>query len=76
MSDAYIGEIRIFAGNFAPKDWHFCDGSLLPISTNAALYSILGTRYGGDGVTTFALPNLSGRAPIGQGAGPGLTPRS
>ncbi|GIQ69907.1 phage tail protein [Xylanibacillus composti] len=73
MADAYIGEIRIFAGNFAPRDWHFCDGSLLPISQNSALYSILGTRYGGDGKSTFALPDLMGRAPMGQGAGPGLT---
>lgn len=75
MADAYVGEIRVFAGNFAPKGWHFCDGSLLSIAQNTALYSILGTRFGGDGKNTFALPNLKGRAPVGHGAGPDLTPR-
>lgn len=76
MSEAFIGEIRIFAGNFAPQDWAFCDGQILPIAQNTALYSILGPVYGGDGRTTFALPNLSGRAPMQQGAGPGLTYRN
>lgn len=75
MADAYIGEIRMFAGNFPPKDWAFCDGSLLPIQRNTALFSILGTAYGGNGTTTFALPNLTGHVPIGAGAGPGLTQR-
>lgn len=74
MADAFIGEIRIFSGNFAPKDWAFCNGSLLPIAQNTALYSILGTQYGGDGRTNFALPNLMGRAPMNQGSGAGLTP--
>lgn len=75
MADAYIGEIRIFAGNFPPKDWAFCDGSLLAIQRNTALFSILGTTYGGNGTSTFALPNLNGRVPIGAGTGPGLTQR-
>lgn len=74
--DPYIGEIRLFAGNFAPYGWHFCDGSLLPITQNTALFSLLGTYYGGDGRTTFGLPDLRGRTPIHQGAGPGLTPRT
>jgi len=73
--DQFVGEIRLFAGNFAPKDWAFCNGQLLPISQNTALFSILGTMYGGDGKTTFALPNLQGTAPMGQGQGPGLTNR-
>ncbi|NMM54551.1 phage tail protein [Paenibacillus aquistagni] len=72
--DPYLGEIRIFAGQFAPKDWAFCNGQLLPISQYTALFSIIGVRYGGDGKTTFALPNLQGRAPMHFGAGPGLTP--
>ena len=76
MSEAYIGEIRIFGGNFAPKDWALCDGQIINIASNSALYAILGTRYGGDGKTTFALPNLNGRAAIHQGTGVGLTPRS
>ncbi|WP_367388449.1 phage tail protein [Lewinella sp. LCG006] len=67
-----IGEIRLFAGNFAPRFWAFCEGQLLAISQNQALFSILGTTYGGDGRTTFALPDLRGRAPIGPGTGPGL----
>lgn len=74
--DQYVGEIRMFAGNFAPEGWAFCNGQQLSISQNEALYSLLGTTYGGDGTTTFALPNLMGRLPIGQGAGPGLTPRT
>ncbi|MGK6341964.1 phage tail protein [Chryseobacterium sp. DT-3] len=65
--EEYIGIVKLFAGNFAPRGWMFCDGSLLRISTNSALFSILGTIYGGDGVTTFALPNLKGRMAIGAG---------
>ena len=68
-----IGEIRMFAGTFAPRNWAFCAGQLLSISQNTALFSILGTTYGGNGQTTFALPDLRGRAPIGAGQGPGLT---
>ena len=64
MSEAFIGEIRLFAGNFAPVGWLPCDGQLLPISENDALYSLLGTTYGGDGQTTFALPDLRGRMPV------------
>jgi microcystin-dependent protein len=73
--DAFVGEIRIFAGNFPPIGWAFCNGQLLPIAQNTALFSLLGTQYGGDGRSNFALPNLQARLPIGQGAGPGLTPR-
>ena len=73
MTDQYLGEIRLFAGNFPPKDWAFCNGQLLPISLNTALFSILGTTYGGDGKSTFALPNLQARAPLGAGQGPGLS---
>lgn len=73
--DAYLGEIRIFAGNFAPKGWALCDGGLLPISQHTPLFSIIGTMYGGDGKTVFALPDLRGRAPMHHGTGPGLTPR-
>lgn len=76
MADAYIGEIRVFAGNFAPKGWALCNGQLMSISQNTALFSILGVQYGGDGKTTFALPNLMGNAPMGQGSGQGLTPRT
>ncbi|GFN33781.1 phage tail protein [Paenibacillus xylaniclasticus] len=65
--EPYIGEIRMFAGNFAPSGWHICDGSILPISENEALFSLIGTTYGGDGQTTFALPDLRGRVPVGQG---------
>ncbi len=67
-----IAEVRLFAGNFAPRAWAFCEGQLLAISSNDALFSILGTTYGGDGRTTFGLPDLRGRAPIGQGTGAGL----
>jgi microcystin-dependent protein len=74
--DPFLGEIRIFGGNFAPMDWAPCSGQLLPIQRYTALFSILGTQYGGDGRTTFALPNLNGRVPIGAGNGPGLTPRT
>ncbi|MBY6204408.1 tail fiber protein [Halomonas denitrificans] len=76
MSEPFIAEIRIFAGNFAPRSWAFCDGQLLPIAQNTALFSLIGTIYGGDGRTTTALPNLQGRAPMHPGTGPGLTPRS
>jgi microcystin-dependent protein len=69
-----IGEIRLFAGNFAPKHWAFCQGQLLSIAQNTALFSILGTTYGGNGQTTFALPDLRGRVPVGAGTGPGLSP--
>lgn len=75
MSEPFVGEIRIFAGNFAPRGWAFCNGQIMPISQNTALFSILGTVYGGDGKTNFALPDLQGRAPMHQGAGSGLTPR-
>ena len=74
--DPFVGEIRIFSGNFAPKGWAVCDGQLLPISQNTALFSLLGTNYGGDGKSTFGLPNLQARFPLHQGSGPGLTPRS
>lgn len=69
MSDPFIGEIRIFAGTYAPVGWSFCDGSVLPISTNQVLYSLIGDIYGGNGQTTFALPDLRGRLPVGQGQG-------
>lgn len=70
--DPLIGTIIIFAGNFAPRGWAFCDGSLLAISANQALFAIIGTTYGGNGTTTFALPDLRGRVPMGVGSGPGL----
>lgn len=69
-----IGEIRMFAGNFAPKNWAFCQGQIMPIAQNTALFSILGTTYGGNGQTTFSLPDLRGRVPVGPGQGPGLSP--
>lgn len=75
MSDPFIGEIKMFAGNFAPQGYAFCDGQLLPISQYSALFSILGTTYGGDGRTTFALPDLRGRIPMHPGQGPGLSLR-
>ncbi|YCM46714.1 tail fiber protein [Verrucomicrobiaceae bacterium 227] len=75
MSTPFIGEIKIFAGNFAPRGWALCDGQLLAISTNDALFSLLGTIYGGDGRTTFGLPDMRGRVPVHQGSGPGLTDR-
>ena len=68
-----IGEIRMFAGNFAPKNWAFCQGAIISIASNTALFSILGTTYGGNGTTTFALPNLSSRFAVGAGQGPGLS---
>jgi len=72
MSDPFVAEIRIFPFNFAPKGWAFCDGQILPISQNTALFSLLGTTYGGDGQSTFALPDLQGRAALQPGQGPGL----
>jgi microcystin-dependent protein len=75
MSNPFVAEIRIFTGNFAPKGWALCDGQLMPISQNTALFSLLGTTYGGDGKSNFALPNLQGCAPMQAGQGPGLTLR-
>lgn len=75
MASPTLGEIRIFAGAYAPPQWAFCDGSLLLISDNPALFALLGNAYGGDGLTTFAAPDLRGRLPVGMGSGPGLTPR-
>ncbi len=76
MTDQFIGEIRMFGGNFAPTGWAMCDGQLIPLAQNTALFSLLGTQYGGNGTSNFALPNLQGVSPIGPGAGPGLTPRT
>lgn len=70
MAQPYVGEIRMFAGNFPPNGWMFCEGQLLPISENDVLFQLIGTTYGGDGQETFALPNLCGRAPLHQGTGP------
>jgi microcystin-dependent protein len=75
MSDQFLAEIRIFPFNFPPKGWAFCNGQLMPISQNTALFSLLGTTYGGNGTSNFALPNLQGSAPLGFGQGPGLTLR-
>jgi microcystin-dependent protein len=75
MSENFVGEIRMFGGNYAPIKWAMCEGQLLPVSQNDALFSLLGTIYGGDGMTTFALPDLRGRVPIHMGQGPGLTDR-
>jgi microcystin-dependent protein len=75
MADPYVGEIRMFAGNFAPVGWALCQGQLMPISENETLFNLIGTTYGGDGQETFALPDLSGRAPLHHGTGPGLTSR-
>lgn len=72
--EGYLGEIRLFAPNFAPRNWALCNGQLLPISTNQALFAILGTTYGGNGTTNFALPDLRGRTAVGEGSGPGLSP--
>ncbi len=71
--EPFIGEVKLFAGNFAPRDWAFCDGQLLPIAQNTALFSILGTTYGGDGRTTFGLPDLRGRVAVGPRNGSGLS---
>ena len=76
MSEPFLGEIIMFGGNFAPRGWAFCSGQLLSIAQNTALFSILGTTYGGNGQTTFALPDLRGRVPIHPGSGPGLSPYS
>ena len=74
MADPYLAEVRILPGNFAPKGWALCNGQLMPISQNTALFSLLGVTYGGDGKSTFALPDLRGRVAVGQGQGPGLSP--
>lgn len=73
MADPFVAEIRIFPFNFAPRGWAFCDGQLLPLSQNTALFSLLGTTYGGDGKSTFALPDMQGNAPMHPGQGPGLS---
>jgi microcystin-dependent protein len=73
MSDQFLGEIRIFGGNFAPYQWALCDGQILPISQNAALFSLLGTYYGGNGTSNYALPNLQAAGPMDFGTGPGLS---
>ncbi len=73
MADPFVAEIRIFPFNFAPKGWAFCDGQILPISQNTALFSLLGTTYGGDGKSNFALPDMQGNAPMQPGQGPGLS---
>jgi microcystin-dependent protein len=75
MSEPFLGEIRMVGFNFAPRGYAFCNGQLLSISQNTALFSLLGTTYGGNGIQTFGLPNFQGRVPIHQGSGPGLTPR-
>lgn len=75
MAEPFLGEIRLFAGNFAPSGWALCNGQLMSIAQNTALFSLLGVYYGGDGKVTFGLPDLRARVPIGQGAGAGLTPR-
>src|SRR5512140_3414371 len=75
MADPFVAEIRIFPFNFAPKGWAWCDGQILPLSQNTALFSLLGTTYGGDGKSNFALPNLQGAAPMQPGQGPGLSLR-
>lgn len=75
MSDPFVAEIRMFAGNFAPTGWAQCNGQLMPISQNTALFALLGTYYGGDGKSTFALPDLQGAAPMHQGQGAGLSDR-
>jgi microcystin-dependent protein len=73
MADPFVAEIRIFPFNFAPEGWAWCDGQLMPVTQNTALFSLLGTTYGGDGASTFALPDLQGRAPMHPGQGPGLS---
>ena len=73
MADPFVAEIRIFPFNFAPRGWAFCDGQILPLSQNTALFSLLGTTYGGNGKSNFALPDLQGRAPMHPGQGPGLS---
>ena len=76
MTDPFLAEIRIFPYNFAPRGWAMCNGQLMPISQNTALFSLLGTQYGGNGISTFGLPNFQGSAPVHQGQGPGLSLRS
>lgn len=76
MADAFLGEIRLFAGTYAPNGWLLCEGQMLPLQRYTALFSIIGVTYGGNGTTMFALPDLRGAAPLGQGQGPGLTQRS
>ncbi|GAB3385484.1 phage tail protein [Lysobacter fragariae] len=76
MTEPFIGEIQLFGFNFAPRGWAFCNGATLAIQQNTALFSLLGTQYGGNGQTTFQLPNLAARSACNQGQGPGLTPRS
>ncbi|KAF1009725.1 MAG: hypothetical protein GAK28_00369 [Luteibacter sp.] len=76
MADPYIGEIRLFGFNFAPQGWLLCNGALLQVRQYAALYSLLGVNYGGDGVNTFGIPDFRGRVPVNQGTAPGLTPRT
>lgn len=76
MTDPFVAEIRLFPFTFPPKGWAWCDGQILPISQNTALFSLLGTTYGGNGQTTFALPDLRGRVPLHEGQGPGLSQRS
>jgi microcystin-dependent protein len=73
MGEPYVGEIRMFGGNFAPQGWAFCNGALLPISENDVLFNLIGTTYGGDGQATFALPDLQGRVPVHAGQGPGIS---
>lgn len=75
MSEPFIGEVRIFAGTFAPRGWALCNGQIISIAQNTALFSLLGTTFGGDGRTTFGLPDLGGRVPMHPGQGPGLTSR-
>ncbi len=76
MSEPFIAQIMMFGGNFAPRGWALCDGQILQIAQNTALFSLLGTTFGGNGQTTFALPDLRGRMPVHPGQGPGLTPRT
>jgi microcystin-dependent protein len=76
MSDPFLAELRLSGFNFPPRGWAFCDGQLLPINQNQALFALLGTVYGGNGLTTFALPDLRGRVPVGFGSGPGLSERT
>src|SRR3974390_3198083 len=73
MADQFLAEIRIFPFNFAPKGWAFCDGQILPLSQYTAVFALIGTFYGGDGRSNFALPNLQGNTPVGMGQGPGLS---
>ena len=75
MSEPFLGQIEIFAFDYPPRNWAFCNGAILPIAQNQALFSLLGTTYGGNGVTTFGLPDLRGRLPMGDGSGGGLSPR-